>query len=239
MMKKLSIIIPVYNEKETIREILVKVRAVDMRPMDVEKEIVIIDDCSADGTRGLLQEFEAWDNIKVIYHNRNQGKGAAIRTGLKHVTGDIVIIQDADLEYDPNDYPELVKPIVEGKASVVYGSRIVGAKVFGTDQYSYLSFYLGGRLLSRLANILYGTRITDEATCYKVFAREVLEKIPPLVCTKFEFCPEVTAKVARQGYQIHEVPVHYYPRSKEKGKKIRWLDGIIAILTLLKYRFMR
>ena len=236
-MKKLSVIIPVYNERETIREILDRVRAVDLSSMGVEKEIVIIDDCSKDGTRNLLTETEASD-IMVVYHESNQGKGAAIRTGLKHITGDIVIIQDADLEYDPNDYLELIKPIVAGKGEVVYGSRITGAKVFGTNQYSYLSFYLGGRLLSLLTNLLYGTRITDEPTGYKVFKREVLEKIPALECTKFEFCPEVTAKVTRQGYKIHETPIHYYPRRKKEGKKIRWQDGIIAILTLLKYRFI-
>lgn len=235
-MGKLSVVLPAYNEKDTIREIIALVRAVDLSHLGVEMELIIVDDCSTDGTRDILREMEAANEATVVYHETNQGKGAAIRSGLAQVTGDIIIIQDADLEYDPRDYGSLVEPIVNGRAEVVYGSRQLGMKAFGVKRNAYLSFYLGGRFLSLLTNILYGTRITDEATCYKVFKTDVLNKIPPLECTGFEFCPELTAKVALAGFKIHEIPIHYHPRSKEEGKKINWRDGMIAIQTLLKYR---
>jgi dolichol-phosphate mannosyltransferase len=231
---KLSVIIPVFNEKGTISELLGKVKSVD-----VEKEIVIVDDGSTDGTRGILEAVagcrmpDAGKNeIKIIYHEKNQGKGVAIRTGLKNITGDIVIIQDADLEYDPQDYPKLIEPILSGKAKAVYGSRILGK-----GRRSYWSFYIGGKFLSFLTNLLYDAKITDEPTCYKVFQADVIKNIN-LKCSRFEFCPEVTAKLRKKGYKIYEVPISYEPRSLEEGKKINWKDGFEAIWTLIKYKFI-
>jgi len=227
---KLSIIIPVYNEKSTIKEIIHRIKNVP-----IDKEIIIADDCSTDGTREILRKLQSEEydkgEIKIIYHEKNMGKGWAIRTALKYVSGEIVIIQDADLEYEPEDYPRLIEPIVSGEASVVYGPRSLGKKI------SYLSFYLGGQFLSFLTNILYGSHITDEATCYKVFRADVIKGIN-LKCERFEFCPEVTAKLLKKGYKIYEVPIHYYPRSIKEGKKINWKDGLEAIWTLIKYRFI-
>ena len=224
---KLSVIIPVYNEAATIAEIIRRVEAVQL-----PKELIIVDDGSTDGTRELLREIPP-DVGTVLFHERNVGKGAAIRTALEHVTGEIVIIQDADLEYDPNDYPALVRPIVEGTAQVVYGSRVLRPD----NPYSHLRFYLGGRLLSVIANLLYGIRITDEPTCYKLFRRELLKGLN-LQCRGFEFCPEVTAKVARRGIPIHEVPIRYAPRTIDEGKKVSWKNGLYAIWILVKYRFI-
>ncbi len=224
---KLSIIIPCYNEKDTILEILKRVEAVDL-----EKEIIVVDDNSTDGTQELLQGISP-RRAKVISRDGPRGKGAAIREGLKHVTGDVVVIQDADLEYDPNDYYELVRPIEEGKASVVYGSRIRKHN----NKISYLRYYWGGRLLTFITNILYKAGITDEPTGYKVFKTEALKGLD-LKCMRFEFCPEVTAKLRKRGYQIYEVPISYYPRSLTAGKKIGWRDGLEAIWTLVKYRFV-
>jgi len=228
---KLSIIMPVYNEKDTIMEMVGKVMNVNM-----EKELIIVDDCSKDGTREILRKIDNIDNddnnIMVIYHKKNMGKGMAIRTAIKHVTGDIVIIQDADLEYEPEDYYELVRPIIEGKADVVYGSR----ELLKENKWSYYRYAMGGRFLSRLTNLLYHSNITDEPTCYKVFRADILKSMN-LKCKRFEFCPEVTAKVLREGIRIYEVPIHYYPRSIEEGKKIGLRDGLQAIWTLIKYRF--
>lgn len=223
---KLSVIIPVYNEERTLRTVLDKVLNVA-----VEKEVIIVDDCSTDGSRDIIREYGKRPNVIVAFHERNSGKGRALRTGIELVTGDVVIVQDADLEYEPEDYLKLIAPIVEGKATVVYGSRELGKG----NKHSYVSFYLGGKLLSWLANLLYGSSITDEPTCYKVFKAEVLKSIP-LTCRRFEFCPEVTAKVLKRGHEIKEVPIRYYPRTKGEGKKIRWRDGVEAIWTLLKYR---
>jgi len=227
---KLSIIIPTYNEEKTILEILEKVKKADIG--GIEKEIIIVDDFSKDRTGEILRKIKD-KNIKIFYHEKNYGKGFAIRTALKHATGEIVIIQDADLEYEPNDYKKLLKPILTGRAKVVYGSRILNKK----NEYSYLSFYFGGRLLTMIANILYGIKLTDEPTCYKVFRREVIDTIK-LKCVKFEFCPEVTAKIAKKKIKIYEVPINYYPRSKKQGKKIKFKDGLTAIWTLIKYRFV-
>lgn len=222
----LSVIMPVYNERDTLNEILSRVQAVP-----VKKEIIIVDDGSTDGTRQILKNIKG-GNIKVILHERNQGKGAAIRTGLREATGDIVIIQDADLEYDPMDYLKLIPLIQSGEAQVVYGSRTLGSK-----KRSYHRYYWGGQLITFVANVLYRLKITDEPTCYKMFKKDLIDRIQ-LDCKGFEFCPEVTAKVARLGYTIHEVPISYHPRSFEQGKKIKWKDGLIAIWTLLKYRFL-
>jgi len=227
---KLSVIIPAYNEKRTILEILDRI---DKTPLSIEKEIIIIDDFSTDGTRDILKNIKK-RNINIFYHEKNIGKGSAIRTGLKKITGDIVIIQDADLEYDPNDYQKLIDPIIKNKAKVVYGSRNLGK---GKHERSHFSFYIGGVFLSKLANLLYGIKITDEATCYKVFKADIIKNIK-LKCKKFEFCPEVTAKIAKKGIKIVEIPISYHPREKNEGKKINWKDGVEAIYTLIKYRFL-
>jgi len=227
---RLSIIIPVYNEEKSIMQILTKIKKSDIG--NIEKEIILIDDFSSDGTRDLLKNLKG-ENIKVLFHDKNYGKGKAIRTGLKVATGEFILIQDADLEYDPNDYSKLLKPLTNGMADVVYGSRILNKK----NKISSIYFFLGGRLLTFLTNIIYFTNITDEPTCYKVFRKNVLDNIV-LKCERFEFCPEVTAKIAKKGITIFEVPISYHPRNKKEGKKIKLFDGIVAIWTLLKYRFI-
>ena len=225
---KLSVIIPVYNEERTLRQLFDKVLKVG-----IDKEIIIVDDYSTDRSREIIGEYAKLENVKAVFHGRNYGKGKAIRSGIEHVTGDIVIIQDADLEYEPEDYPKLMKPIIDGKTNVVYGSRELGT----TNRHSYFSFYIGGKFLSWLTNFLYTSNITDEPTCYKVFRADLLKKIQ-LRCVRFEFCPEITAKVLKHGEQIIELPIHYYPRTKNEGKKIKWKDGIEAIWTLVKYKFI-
>lgn len=226
---KLSVIIPVYNEKKTLPKLLKKIEGVK----SINKEIIIVDDGSEDSTRDFLKKVK--DKYKVIFHEKNKGKGTAIRTGLKHATGDIVIIQDADLEYDPNDYNKLIKPIIEGKANVVYGSRRLQKQ---KEEYANIGFYIGGITINLIANILYpNLHITDEATCYKVFKADVIKNLN-LKCKRFEFCPEVTAKLAKRKIKIMEIPISYHPRSVEEGKKINWKDGIEAIWTLLKYKFI-
>ncbi|MBD2755580.1 glycosyltransferase family 2 protein [Spirosoma validum] len=225
----LSVLIPAYNEIKSIDTLLEKVQAVPLT-----KEIIIVDDGSTDGTREKLATYQSVPNIKVYYHEHNQGKGAAIRTAIQHMTGDIAIVQDADLEYEPQDYLALVQPIVEGKEKVVYGSRFLKSE----NRHSYMSFYIGGQVVTLLTNILYNQRLTDEPTCYKVFDTNFLRSIP-LECTRFEFCPEVTAKVAKQGIRIKELPISYYPRSISEGKKISWFDGMEAIWVLFKYRVFK
>jgi len=225
----LSVLIPAYNEIKSIDILLEKVQAVPLN-----KEIIIVDDGSTDGTRDRLETYKSVPNIKVVYHEHNQGKGAAIRTAIQHMTGDIAIVQDADLEYEPQDYLALVQPIVDGKEKVVYGSRFLNRE----NRHSYMSFYIGGQVVTLLTNILYNQRLTDEPTCYKVFDSNFLRSIP-LECTRFEFCPEVTSKVAKRGIRIKELPISYYPRSIAEGKKISWLDGMEAIWVLLKYRIVR
>ncbi|PRY34409.1 glycosyl transferase family 2 [Spirosoma oryzae] len=224
----LSVLIPAYNELKSIDVIIEKIQAV---PLD--KEIIIVDDGSTDGTRERLATYSAVPNVRVIHHPHNQGKGAAIRTAIQHIRGDIAIVQDADLEYEPQDYIKLVEPIVAGREKVIYGSRFLKPE----NRHSYFSFYIGGQLVTWITNLLYNQRLTDEPTCYKVFDAQFLQSIP-LDCTGFEFCPEVTAKVAKRGIRIHELPINYYPRSLQEGKKISWFDGIEAIWVLLKYRFV-
>ena len=221
---RVSVIIPVYNERDTVAETIARVRA-----SPVQKEILVVDDASSDGTPEVVAGL-AGDDLKLIRQPRNQGKGAAIRRALADVTGDVVIIQDADLEYDPADYPALIAPILAGEASVVYGTR---APRFEGMRWPHRVF---NWLAALLANLLYRAGITDEATCYKVFRTEVLREIP-LQCQRFEFCPEVTAKVRKRGLRIREVPVSYHARSVGAGKKIRWWDGVVALWTLVKYRF--
>lgn len=225
----LSVLIPAYNEIKSIDAILAKIQSVA-----IEKEIIIVDDGSTDGTRERLATYALVPNIRVIHHEKNQGKGAAIRTAISHIRGEVAIVQDADLEYEPEDYLKLVPIITEGGEKVVYGSRFLNPN----NRHSYFSFYLGGQIVTLLTNILYNQRLTDEPTCYKVFDTQFLKSIP-LECTGFEFCPEVTAKVARRGIRIREVPINYYPRSLEEGKKISWFDGIEAIWALLKYRVVK
>lgn len=230
-MKRLSVIIPVYNEERTIGRILEKVRKSSIP--GIEKEIIIVDDASTDKTWEMLGKLKG-SGIKVIRHAKNVGKGAAIRTALRHVTGSFVIIQDADLEYDPKDYKNLLMPLMHGKAKVVYGSRLLGKK---HANYSRLAYYAAGLSLTMLANFLYGIRITDEPCGYKAFDSETLKGIN-LKCKRFEFCPEVTAKIAKKGIKIHEVPASYSPRSREEGKKIKFRDWLEAVYTLVKYRIL-
>jgi glycosyltransferase involved in cell wall biosynthesis len=217
---------PVHNEVHTIREALRQVQEVDL-----EKEIIIVDDHSSDGTRDILSQI-ADDEVKVVYHAQNMGKGSAIRTALQYVTGELIIIQDGDLEYDPADYHKLIGPIVEGRASVVYGSRFLGE----ITNMHFLN-YIANKILALTASVLFLNRITDEGTCYKVFKADLLKSLD-LKCTGFDFCPEVTAKVRKRGYKIVEVPISYRGRSIDEGKKIRWQDGLMAFVTLIKYRLM-
>lgn len=219
-----SVIVPVYNEAAHLDALL---RAVLASP--VRKEIIIVDDGSTDGTREKLRALAPSSDVTVLFHEKNSGKGASIRTALQYARGEYVLIQDSDLEYDPQDYPALLRPLQEGKANVVYGVR--------PDRPERgLRFFLGARVLTHLTNLLYGARIHDEATCYKVFRRSLLARIT-LTCQRFEFCPEVTAKVCRIGETIKEVPISYRPRSASEGKKIRYADGLSAIWTLIRHRF--
>lgn len=227
---RLSVIVPVYNEEKTVAEILRRVLGVE-----IDLEVVAVDDASTDGTAEVLRAFAFDPRVRLLRHEANRGKGAAIRTAVPHCRGAAITIQDGDLEYDPNDLPRLLEPIERGEAAVVYGSRYLGT---GASVRSYWRYYLGGRLLSHVANLLYGTQITDEPTCYKVFRADVLQGMP-LACERFEFCPEVTAKAARAGHRILELPISYNPRKLEEGKKIRWTDGVQAVWTLVKYRFVR
>ena len=232
----LSIIIPAYNEDKTIRQILDKICQVKL--MDgVKKELIVVDDYSTDSSKATVDSFiyeHTSENILYKKHTKNRGKGAAIRTGLSFATGDYIIIQDADLEYDPADYNILLKELIHNQAKVVYGSRFL----IKENKHSYKRFYYGGLLVTAITNILYAQNLTDEPTCYKAFEATFLKAIS-LKCTRFEFCPEVTAKTAKKGIKIKEVPIHYYPRSIDDGKKIRWTDGLEAIWTLIKYRFIK
>lgn len=232
--RKLSIVIPSYNETETIAQILEKIIQVKL-PHSVQKELLVIDDCSIDDTCrkvGKMIELYPDTPIQYIKLEENKGKGHAVQVGIEHATGEVIIIQDADLEYDPNDYPILLQPILSGEYKVVYGSRVLNKK----NKYSYQSFYWGGRLISFMTSLLFSQKITDEPTCYKMFDASLLKSIP-LSSQRFGFCPEVTAKILRRGYRIKEIPISYYPRSKKEGKKIKWSDGIEAVYILIKYRF--
>lgn len=220
----LSVIIPIFNEEKTLLEIIDRVRRVDL-PM----EIIVVDDFSTDNSRSLLQKVE---DIRMICHSRNMGKGAAIRTGLQHIKGDIVIIQDGDLEYDPRDFPLLLKPIVNDEADVVYGSRFLG-KMEGMR----FQNYVGNKVLTRLTSLLYGARITDMETCYKMMRVSVIGGIN-LRANRFEFEAEITAKILKKKIRFREVPITYRGRTHDEGKKIGWKDGVQAIWSLVKYRFM-
>ncbi len=223
---KLSVIIPVYNEKDTLGTLLEKVLAVPL-----EKEVILVDDFSTDGTREMLKAMDR-PGIITIFHDVNKGKGAAIKTGLQYATGDITIIQDADLEYDPNDYLKLIEPIRSGAADVVYGSRFLGR----TENMS-LAHVLGNKALTLALNLLYGTKLTDIATCYKLIKTPLFKSLTTKA-SRFDFEPEVTAKLLKSGKKIVEVPISYHGRDWSEGKKITWRDGIPTLWAIIKYRFM-
>ena len=228
---KISVVIPCYNEKSTIRKI---VRRVKEAPVNLY-EIIIVDDCSTDGTRELLKDWDDDEQVHVFYHEKNQGKGAALRTGFKKVSGDVIIIQDADLEYDPNDYPLLLEPIDSGDADVVFGSRFMGGR---PHRVVYFWHMIGNRLLTLASNMLTNINLTDMETCFKVFRKEVLQQIE-IEENRFGFEPEVTAKVARLNCRIFEVGISYYGRTYAEGKKIGWKDGVRAIYAILKYNLFK
>lgn len=229
---KVSIIIPVYNEEKTIIPLLNKVLE-----SQIEKEIIIVNDGSSDNTKQLLTEFKKEYSgsieIKIINLSKNIGKGFAIRTGLKYINGDIILIQDADLELDPTDYTELIAPIIENKSAVVFGNRFQRH----LEDVRLISF-IGNFIVTTFTNILFRTNLSDEATGYKVFKKDVLDNMK-LNCKGFEFCPEITAKILKAGYSIVEVPITFHPRTHAEGKKVKWWDGIIALWTLFKYRFLK
>ncbi|MFO8015582.1 MAG: glycosyltransferase family 2 protein [Candidatus Woesearchaeota archaeon] len=226
---KLSIIIPAYNEEKTISKVVDKVAKVNIGR--TEKEIIIVDDFSKDSTKDVLDGINR-KNVKIFYHRQNRGKGAAVRTGLKHATGDFVVIQDADMEYDPNDYPKLLEPLKEGRADAVYGSRFLEK-----HDARYKTYYLGNLMISLFASILFMKRVTDVETCYKMLRRDVVRKLD-LKARRFDLEPEITAKLIKKGYRIIEVSIWYKCRSFDEGKKITWKDGVKALYSLLKYRFV-
>ena len=223
---KLSIVIPVYNEKDTLDTLLTRVEAVDY-----EKEIVLVDDFSTDGTREVIESYKNKKGYTVLMHPQNQGKGAALRTGFSHASGDIIIVQDADLEYDPRDYGKLLEPILDGRADVVYGSRFLG----GPHRVLFFWHYIGNMALTLFSNITTNLNLTDMETCYKVFTRQVLDSIN-LKCNRFGFEPEFTSKVAKKKFRIYEVPISYSGRDYSEGKKIGWKDGVAAIWFIIRFR---
>jgi glycosyltransferase involved in cell wall biosynthesis len=244
---KLSVIIPVFNEQVTLAELILRVQATNLAD-----EIVIVDDASTDGTRGLLEELDALkskgqreapienrggtlriDNVRFFFQKQNQGKGAALRRGFQEATGDILLVQDADLEYDPKDYRRLLEPILDGRADVVYGSRFLG----GPQRVHFFWHYVGNKFLTLLSDMFTNLNLTDMETCYKVFRREVIERIR-LKSDRFGFEPEVTVKIAKGKWRVYEVPISYSGRSYEEGKKITWRDGFVALYSIVRYRLL-
>lgn len=226
--KRLSIIVPAYNEERTIKKVMKKIKELDLRKYNLEKEIIIINDGSVDNTEKTLSNI---GGIKLISHNKNMGKGAAIKTGIRNSNGEILMIQDSDLEYDPRQIPRLIKPILEGE-NVVYGSRFMG-KIIGPQ---IILHTIGNKLLSFFTRVLYNTKITDMETGYKVFRKEVIKDIK-IRSNRFDFEPEITAKILKKGYRIKEIPIEFRPRTFSEGKKITWIDGIKALFSLVRYRF--
>ena len=226
--RMLSVIVPVFNERSTVAEIVRRMRSVEL---PIEREIVVVDDGSDDGTGAVLTQLRD-STVRVIAHPQNRGKGAAIRTGLESATGDLVLVQDADLEYDPEDWPRLLAPVLKGRARVVYGSRFTGER-----RNMLFLHWVGNRFLSLVTNVLYNSTLSDMETCYKLFDRRVLDGIR-LHADRFDFEPEFTAKMLRRGIRIYEVPISYAGRELSEGKKITWQDGVTALWTLVKYRFV-
>jgi len=227
---QLSVVIPIYNERATIEELVSRVRRVDL-----DKEIILVDDCSTDGTRDILIRLAKEEGLLVTYHDRNQGKGAALRTGFAKASGEIIIVQDADLEYDPEEYPRLIKPILDGKADMVLGTRFGGGDA---HRVLYFWHYLGNRFLTLASNAFTNLNLSDMETCYKVFRREVLAQIH-IEEDRFGFEPEIVAKVARGGWRVYEVGISYSGRTYSEGKKIGWRDGLRAMWCILKYNLRR
>jgi len=225
---KLSVVIPVFNEAGTIEEILRRVQSADA---GLEKEIIIVDDASTDGTREILERLASL-SIRVLFHEKNQGKGGALRTGFAEATGDIILVQDADLEYDPREYPQLLQPILDGRADAVYGSRFLG----GPHRVLFFWHYVGNRLLTTFSNMLSNLNLTDMETCYKVFKKDVLRQVR-LKSKRFGFEPEITIKLAKMKCRLYEVPISYSGRDYGEGKKITWKDGLAAIFHILRFRF--
>ena len=228
--KKLSVVVPVFNEKNTISEIISRISSAPSN--ELEKEIIVVDDFSTDGTREILKNLNQNSKVKIAFHEKNQGKGASLRTGFNMVTGDIIIVQDADLEYDPKEYPIMLGPILEHKADVVFGSRFHA----GPRRALLFWHYFGNLLLTFLSNLLNNLNLSDMETCYKMFTRQVLENIQ-IHSDRFGFEPEFTAKVAKKNWRIYEVPISYNGRSYAEGKKISWKDGILAIFAIIWFRF--
>jgi len=225
---KFSVVIPVFNEKNTIEEIIRRVQAVDV---GLEKEIIVVDDGSTDGTRELLQNF-ASSRVRALFHEKNMGKGAALHTGFAQAQGEIVLVQDADLEYDPREYSKLLEPILDGRADAVYGSRFLG----GPHRVLFFWHYVGNRVLTTFSNMLTNLNLTDMETCYKVFKKDILQKIR-LKSRRFGFEPEITVKLAKLKCRIFEVPISYSGRLYEEGKKIGWRDGVAALFHIIRYKF--
>jgi glycosyltransferase involved in cell wall biosynthesis len=228
-LRKLSVVVPVFNERNTVVEVLRRMRSVEL-PDGVEREIIVVDDGSNDGTRDVLKQLGD-STVRVVLHERNQGKGAAVRTGFSHATGEYILIQDADLEYDPEDWPKLLNPVIRGKARVVYGSRFTGER-----RNMMLLHWIGNRFLSMTTNVLFNTTLSDMETCYKLLERELVNSLH-LQSNKFDIEAEISAKVLKRGIRIYEVPISFSGREFDEGKKITWRDGFAALYTLVKYRF--